>query len=457
MRKVVIVGVIAVLLLGLLPMGVFAQSATSQTWSTSITYYTPSTTGGTLQIRYYAEGSGSPINATPITLQPHKAGSLFIGSVSGIPDPFKGAAVLEADVPIIATAVNIAGSGNYPRPLYTGFDPSKASKNFNIPTILKKWNTTSLISIQNTETSQGQATLKVFAAGSTTPTVQQTYTIPGQSAKLVSADDLGLSDFTGSGVVEATVKVVAAVQETSDNDLPAAAFEGLPSTAGAQTIYMASMLCQKWGSTSYYAIQNAGGSEADVVIDYYNTAGTKLLTTATFKIPVASKASKDPCTDGVAADNYGSAVIRSTNGVPLIAMGKIKGASLTTTAYLGESQGATKVGAAYIRWKADKTQGERANVAVMNVGGTTASSVVVRYYDNQGNLAATESLPSLGKYIKANSNWETASGGNTDFGVNPYGGAIEVSSDQPVVVVVRISKVVGGKTLAEDYNGVTLP
>jgi hypothetical protein len=255
---------------------------------------------------------------------------------------------------------------------------------------------------------------------------------------------------------------VAAVQETADSGLPAAAFEGLPSDAGATTIYMASMMCQKWGSTSYFAIQNAGGSAAQVVIDYYNTAGVLLQTTPSFTIPVGNKASKNPCSDGVAADQYGSAVIRSTNSVPLIAMGKIDGGtSLTYTAYLGESAGATKVGAAYIRWKSDPTQGERANVAIMNVGSAAATNIAVKYYDNQGNLAATQTLASggspLGQYIKGNSNWETASGGNTDFGVNPYGGAIEVNSDQPVVVVVRISKQSGGTTLAEDYNGVPLP
>jgi hypothetical protein len=366
-------------------------------------------------------------------------------------------------VPIIATAVNIAQGGNYPRPLYTGFDPSKASKDFNIPTILKKWNSTSLISIQNTETSQIQATLKVFAVGSTTPTVQQTYTIPGQSAKLVSADDLGLSNFTGSGVVEATGKVVAAVQETSDNGLPAAAFEGLPADAGATTIYMASMLCEAFASksTSRYAIQNAGTAQASVAVDFYNKSGVKLLTTPTFNIAVGNKESVNPCDKGVPVGTNGSAVIRSTNGVPLIAMGKVSGTTLTTTAFLGESAGAAKVGAAYIRWKTDKSQGERAYVAVMNVGGAAATNVKVMYYNNQGNLAATQTLASsgspLGKFIKANSNWEAASGSNTDFGVNPYGGAIEVTSDQPVVVVVRISKVKDGTTLAEDYNGVPLP
>jgi len=68
----------------------------------------------------------------------------------------------------------------------------------------------------------------------------------------------------------------------------------------------------------------------------------------------------------------------------------------------------------------------------------------------------------LPQYIKANTNPAAAgaldAGG--DFGVSPYGGAIEIESDQPVVVVVRIAKSVslGSITmLGEDYNGIAVP
>jgi len=51
---------------------------------------------------------------------------------------------------------------------------------------------------------------------------------------------------------------------------------------------------------------------------------------------------------------------------------------------------------------------------------------------------------------------------NGDFGVwlNAYGGAVEITSDQPVVVVVRVAKSVSfGSTtkFAEDYNAVSVP
>ena len=200
LKKLKFIGVIVVLLLvGIAPVTSNAQSATNQLWSTAITYYTPSDTGGTLTISYYAEGSATSIDAAPIALSPHKAGSLYIGAVSGIGSTFSGSAVLSSDVQIVATAVNIAGS-DYPRPLYSGFDPSQASGEFFIPTVLyRKFNSSSLVGIQNVESSAIQATMRVYALGSTTPSFEKQYTIQGQSSVLVPASAMNLACHRGWG------------------------------------------------------------------------------------------------------------------------------------------------------------------------------------------------------------------------------------------------------------------
>lgn len=470
-RKVLSLSAVLLLIaVVLVPTSAHAQSSADQAWSTSITYYTPSDTGGRLQISYYPEGSNTPINADPITLKPHQAGSLFIGNVSGIGDAFSGSAVLSAEVPIVATAVNLTSS-DYPRPLYTGFDPSLAADSFFIPTVLHEafGGQSSLVSIQNVESNSIQATLKVFPTGSTTPAFQDTYTIPAQSAKLVASDEMGLpSGFSGSATVEtAGGMVVAAAQETDSSGRGAKAFEGV--AGGSETIYMASMMCEAFGGqTTFYAVQNVGESTANVEIDFYDTEGTKVHTATGISIGQANKESVNPCMyTGDAASLQGingSAVIRSTNSVPLIAVGKVSGSGRTPTAFLGQGTGNQKAAAAYIRWKSDPSAGERAFVSVMNVGSAPAENIQVYYYGNTGSLDATETLASaaqpLGRFIKANTNWATAHGANTDFGVNPYGGAIEVESDQPVVVVVRVSKDVnlGGITkFAEDYNAVSVP
>lgn len=478
MRKVLFLSMIVVLIAALVPVAAFAQSASGQTWSTSITYYTPDATGGTMNILYYAEGSGTPAATVPITLDPHKAGSLFIGNVPGIGDPFSGAAVLEADVPVIATAVNIAQTGpdtDYARPLYTGFDAAQASTNFFIPTILnqKFGYTTTSIGIQNVETAAIDATLKVYPLGSTTAAFEDTYTIQGQSAEIVTIADMAAAlgaDFTGSAEIVATGRVVASAQETADAGRAAKAFEGLAADAGATEIYMASMMCRAYGAqqqTSYYAVQNVGAAQAQVEIEFYDKDGNLLYTATGLTIDPGNKISENPCkyvSSAAALEGaVGSAVIKSTNAVELIAMGKVKGEgspTLTETAFVGQSAGAIKVAAPYIRWKTDPALGERSYVAVMNVGGANATNIVATYYDASGAVAATATLADAGTplepFIKVNTNWGLHGTGG-DFGVNPYGGAIEITSDQPIIVVVRVQKTVGTDVLAEDYNGVEVP
>jgi hypothetical protein len=104
-------------------------------------------------------------------------------------------------------------------------------------------------------------------------------------------------------------------------------------------------------------------------------------------------------------------------------------------------------------------------VAVMNVGGGPATNVVAKYYDGNGVLKATQTLASAGsplnQFIKTNTSAQVAgalSGGQ--FGFSPSGGSVEITSDQPLVVVVRASRSVSlGSTIyfAEDYNGLPIP
>jgi hypothetical protein len=446
-----------------------AQSATNAAWTSSVTYYTPSATGGTLMVEYYAEGSATPVQAPAITLEPHAAGSLFIGSVAGLPDSFAGSAVLSADVPIIATNVQFASGGQaneYGRLLYAGFQPEDADATFYIPTFLyQKFGSSSLMGVQNVEDSQITANVKVYSVGSTTPTVDQDYDIPSLSSEILAAGDLGLSPgFNGSVVISATGSVVASAQETDDIGRGAYAFEGVAN--GASTYYMATMLCDVFGGQkSYYAIQNAGSITATTSITFYDTAGSVVATMPATDIGVGNKMSVNPCNEGVPAGTSGSAVIQST-GAPVIAMGKVKAPNGMATAFVGQSVGHTKVAAPYIRWAADDASEWRAYVAVMNVGSADATNVVANYYDGSGSLQGSETLGSggspLGQFIKANTNASTAGALDIDgnFGINPYGGAVEIESDQPVVVVVRLTKSVslGATTkFAEDYNAVSVP
>lgn len=450
-----------------------AQSATSQTWTSSITYYTPSTTSGELSVTYY-QGTMS-YTAGPFTLNPHKAGSLFIGSTS-VPDNFAGSAVLSADVPIVATYVQFAAgaeNANYGRMLYNAFTAANSGSTFYVPTVLyQTFGSTSRVGVQNVESFEITATLKFYAVGSTTATATKTQDIKAYASYVFTpADITGLSPgFNGSLVITATKKgdaatagrVVASSEETDDAGRGAYAFEGVAN--GSSTVYMPSAMCN-YGSemqTSFYAIQNAGTGDASVTIDYYNTSGTKVASMPATTVSQGGKLSRSPCSDSALVGALGSAVIKST-GAEIIAIGKVKANNGMATAYVGQNAGFKKLAAPYIRWSANPSAEFQAYVAIMNVGGSNATNITATYYDANGTAQGTHNVATggnpLANYTKRNTTPVLAGAldGSGNFGISPFGGAVEISSDQDVVVVVRLQKNVslGATTrFAEDYNGV---
>jgi hypothetical protein len=452
---------------------VSAQSAANQSWRTAITYYTPSATAGNLQIAFYAEGSATPIMADPIALAPHQAGTLLVSNVTGLPAGFSGSAVMNADVPIVAVDVQIAGAAaDYARPLYTGFAPEDADTTFYIPTFLyQRFNNSTTMGIQNVESSSIQVAVKAYEVGQTTPTYNQTHTIQSNSTIIMNGADMSLpAGFNGSVVVDGTIagggRVVASAYEAEIAGRAAKAFEGV--AGGSNSVYLASMLCNAFSDNqiSFFAIQNASlSSAASVTATFYNTSGAVVGTMPATNIAAGNKISVNPCNEGVPSGTSGSAVFQST-GAPIIAMGKVNSQTGFVTAFVGEAAGSTKSAASYIRWPANFAAEYRANIAVMNVGNATANSVQVRYYNWLGNLVATHNIAPLGQFIKGNSNPQTAGALDAlgEFGINNgvsgVGGAVEIVSDQPVVVVVRLARNVnfaGVTRFAEDYSSKPVP
>lgn len=379
---------------------------------------------------------------------------------------------MSANVPLVATYVQFAEGSDtdYGAPLYNGFSSTEAGTTFYIPTVLRSaFGSTTRVGIQNVGTSQITANLKFYAVGSTTPTVDMNQNISPNASYIFSASDIaGLPNgFNGSLVISGG-SVVASAVETFDSGRQAYAFSG--SAAGANKFYMPSMMCNAYEDqeTSYYAIQNTSlTTNASVTIKYYNTLGTQVGSMAATNVSPGGKLSRNPCQDGVANGTFGSAVIEST-GAPIIAIGKIwSDRSGLATAFEGQSQGYTKIAAPYIRWAADSYAERRAWIAVMNVGTTNATNIVARYYNASGTQVGTHTIAGatnpLAPLIKRNTNPQMAGAldANGNFGISPYGGAVEITSDQPIAVVARLSKDVRGvpgiTSFAEDYNGVSVP
>ncbi len=474
-RRVLLTAILIVAALCTSASATSAQYAADQDWTSAITYYTSSDVAGSMVVTYYGS-DGTPYSTDPMPLLPHKAGSLWIGSVSTVPDSFSGAAVISADVPIVATYAQFANgaeNANYGRMIYNSFEPGEAASTFYVPTILyEAFGSTSIVGVQNVESTSITARLSFYAVGNPTAVAVKDVVIPAQSSYIFGPSDITeLSPgFTGSLVITTDEtgggKVVAAAEETLDLGRAAYAFEGV--AQGANLFYMPSMQCRAFSSKhiSYYAIQNAGSGDAVVTATYYDLNGNVVGTLAPTVVKEGGKLSTNPCLAGVPDGSWGSAVIEST-GAEIIAMGKVVASDGMMTAFVGQSGGATSLAAPYVRWSADPSAEFRTYIAVMNVGSAAAVDITATYYDGSGSPVGTEVLASgadpLPRFTKTNTNASTAGALTADygdFGIHPFGGAVQFTSDQPIVVLVRNQRVVNLGTVtmfAEDYNAVTVP
>jgi hypothetical protein len=456
---------------------VSAETGYETPFATSITYQNVSSSPAHVVFSFYSEKTATSIDVAR-DLPANAGASLSVASLTGseaLPANFLGSAVLSSDQPVVATLVQIpqpSTSTVKNRPLSNGF--AQGSPQVLLATVLKnQFNTTSRFSIQNAAAGNVDITLKFYRVGETTPAVTLTEpNIPPGAAKYYDAGaitDLGAS-FDGSAVVSAVASgtttaadIVGSVLELQTNNVGVRAFEGVPSTAAANTVYMATALCGVAGTTSSYAVQNTSSSNSANVTVTYSNGATQATT-----IGAGGKSSFNTCNAaGVSSGFSGAAKITSV-GAPIVVIGKV-GGNNRYTAFLGETSGSAKLALPYVRWsntKFDTGQYQRAAIAIQNIAGSAVSNVRVRYLNKLGAEVGVHTIASIDAGAKANSN-ATNAGSTielTEFGnpeANPGGGfggsvIIEGPAGSRLIAVVRISSNTTGGIVAEDYNGITV-
>jgi hypothetical protein len=493
-----------------------AQSAKAASWVVSVTYQNVGTGPAHITVNFYKEGSATAIPFNPLegigdgTLAAGAGASFYIGNVNGINDGWRGAAVMSADQPLVATVVQFSNDTGFTmRLLSNGFQSSDASDQYLIATsLLNKFSRTTVFSIQNVQNESIRATVKFYDAdnnGQLAATV--THVIPANSAKYVdmsNASDTGLpaskTVFNGSAIITAVLnsdgttpaKVVAAASEYYTNRPVAANFEGVPLSKAATAIYLATGLCERFGLDTFYAVQNASlTANAYIRVTYRDTNGNQVATDGRYLIGPGQKKSIITCSPNSGTDMSdfsGSAVINSYNantgttpGAPIVAIGKaqtsIHAPSSTTmnafTAFLGEPEGVSKIALPFIRWASNANfttsnpGKQRAYIAVQNLGGSSIK-VNVTYKDRNGTTVGSTQTLQIPGYAKANSDPQSAgvlnksSAMNTDeFGYYKDGGygagaIIEAHPDNPSAKFIAIVRA-NNKGASEDYNGPAAP
>lgn len=481
-------------------------SARTASWVVSVTYQNVGTSPAEVMVDFYPEGSGTPISFNPLgagnTLGAGAGASFFIGSVSGLPTPFKGSAVMSSTEPLVATVVQFSQDAGFRvRMLSNGFSEADASSQYLIATTLaNKFSRTTVFSVQNASNATIRANIKFYDADAGGALAGQiTHEIPAGSSKYIEMDKpattglpAGLTSFNGSAIVTAVLasdgttpaKVVAAASELYTNKNVGANFEGVPLSRAANTIYMATALCQRFGLDTFYAVQNASlTTSATINVEYFNPDGTLKTTDGPYTIGPGQKKSIVTCSpsSGMNMANFtGSAKITST-GAPIVAIGKAQGqtgAGPATadvfTAFMGEPQGASKLALPFIRWANDANYNnpanaggkQRAYIAIQNLE-STPIKVNVKYYGKAGGAPlATQQLTIQG-LSKGNSDASSAGALGLagmvpgEFGYytdGTFGGSVLIEADasNPNAKFIAIARV-QHPGYGEDYNAVPVP
>ena len=498
------IAIVALLALATVAGVAYAQSAKSASWLVSTTYQNVGTGTANITFSFYPEGNGTPINFTAATLPAGAGTSLYIGNVAGIAAGFRGNAVVSSDQPLVATVVQFSNDAGFKmRLLSNGFQSSDAASQYLIAsTLLNKFNRTTVFSIQNTESFDIKAVVRFYDAdnaGALASTI--THTIPANSSKYIDMSlpastglSAGTTVFNGSAIISGVsaadsvtpAKVVAAASEFYTNQPVAANFEGIPLSAAANTIYMPTGLCQRFGLDTFYAVQNASlSNSATITVTYRNTDGSVKTTDGPYTIGAGGKKSITTCSpsSGASMANFtGSAVIEST-GAPIAVIGKAQnslaagtpGTLYVFTAFLGQPAGTSKMALPFVRWAKDADYNAASNVggkqrtfiAIQNLEATSIK-VTVTFKDKNGVTVAANAGGSnpqtitIPAYAKANTDANTALvlGAAGQFGYyvdGTFGGGaiIEAHADNPTakfIAIVRAQNPGAG----EDYNSMPI-
>lgn len=446
---------------------VSAGTAYNAAFTTSVTYQNVGAGTANVVFTFYNENTGTGIDVSR-TLASGGGASLAVGTLTEVSSGFKGSVVMSADEPVVATMVQVSSDADVKnRPLSNGF--SSGASEVTLASVLKsQFNTTSRFAIQNADNVAVDLTIELYAVGNPTP-IQVTHNnLPVGAAKYFDMGTLAAvttTSFNGSAIVRAVeagtstpADIVATVLELSTNGGAASSFEGI--SGGSSTVYMASALCQAFGSTSFYAVQNVGASSAAVTVTYSNG------NTDVANIAPGAKNSFNGC--NVNAANFNGAATITSNQ-PIVAIGKVSGNG-NSTAFNGQAAGSEKLALPYVRFSvANWANGaqQRAYLAIQNVG-AAPTNITVQYVDKNGTVVGTHTFANVPVGAKVNTNPNHA--GVTpapmpEFGnpaVNPgggFGGAAIVtgSAGSQLVAVVRIQSYINPTAVVgEDYNGIAI-
>jgi hypothetical protein len=429
------------------------------------------TQSATIVSEFYKQGaSGAPVTITSPNVPAGGAANIFLPQAQELQNGAY-AAIISADRQIAAIArTDWFSSGG--AAIYSNVQPGLEVA---VPlAVIDYVGTTSLVSIQNTDTSQqATVTVELFSTSSPTAVLTQNYDIqPGTSITL----DLGKNPefvgvtpntelgFLGSMKVSSQVPVgVQSFVDIETSDKAVYAFEGVPPEQGADTLYAPLVRKQFFGYDTGISVVNPNSGDVDVTVRYIggdaggaSSCGGQEFTHGPVTIAGGSSSvfyQGPGGNSGLPDGCVGSAVIEASGNVLAIVNDSLNFTE-QSAAYnaVSAATGATKVALPLARRQHVEAWKVTTGIQVMNIGDSNAN-VTITFSDDQGNELTGCGSPCTATVASNQAHTFYPGGGGLNvMPAGTYGSAV-VTSDQDIVVIVNDASEVGAIDAAT-YNGI---
>lgn len=458
----VVIALSVVMLMSLFFSSVHAQW--SGTWVSSVQVMNLGSETANIVVEYYQE-DGTKIDAAThsYTITVGSALNIYQPSVGGLPDGFKGAAVVSSDQPVaaIGSEQTTYADGSIGNSQYSGFGSQDIGSHFYLPNVNKAFggsSWSSRITLQNTTNTPVTATITFYNGDGSVQDTDQVNLPSNGSTTLTQADDTELPDgWLGAAIIDATGDI-AVIVDVMSADGRLETYNGFAS--GSTVMYLPTLLIQfganQWNTS--FQVFNVGSATATVTMTYYTSGDPAPAKVVTSTLPQYQSINRyQPTADSDLGSPWiGSVVIESTQ--PIVVVGSQSSGApgkRLASIYNGVSSGATQ---AVLPTVLRNFGGSNfvTGFQIMNVGNADAS-VTVEYFE-PGNSTPIQTIyydgaaghePKIAPYTSINRYQ-----GNDAFLSAGWQGSVRVTSDQPVVVLGSQNGLNRSGDAAGQYNGI---
>lgn len=336
MRKLSILILVVVLALASLATAVSAGGNPPPRLSSGFQLQNRSTTAAAEVVIEFFNASGNSVKTLSDSIPANASKSYFVPNITGLPDAGQFSVVASSTEELFALVNQVTASGATPNvaSTHSGFAGSDIGSPLYLPWVVAGYyDYNSMFAVQNAGSENTTITVEFFQSGTSAAT--RTYVFnsikPGQSVFLdmtAAPYKTDLQNTTPNGFYGAVkmstsgnaVPLAAALNDTNPTGSFLRSYNAVKSTSAATELIAPQVTANYYGFSSGITVLNPDPTNtANITVRFYRSGETTAVTTLTTTVaPGTARAIYLPSVSGMPNDFNGTAVIVSTNNVPVM-------------------------------------------------------------------------------------------------------------------------------------------